>query len=66
LAAGIAACAVSIAPLRAADIKPGFEPSFEVVLEGPIVSGDYDALRSFIETNEPRSVLSGVARRQRD
>jgi hypothetical protein len=53
LAAAISAWAAIIAPSNAADIKLGWETSygFEVVLEGPIVSGDYDTLRSFVETN---------------
>ena len=58
LAAAIAAWAAIIAPSNAADIKLGWETSygFEVVLEGPIVSGDYDKLQSFVETNDVQSV----------
>ncbi|MHC2250001.1 COG3904 family protein [Bradyrhizobium elkanii] len=44
LIAAIAACAVSIAPLRAADIRGDMENG--VVLEGKIEAGDYDKLRS--------------------
>jgi hypothetical protein len=44
LIAAIAACAVSIAPLRAADVRGDMEKG--VVLEGTIEAGDYDKLRS--------------------
>ena len=43
LMAAIAACAVGVAPLRAADIRGDMENG--VVLEGKIEAGDYDKLR---------------------
>lgn len=55
LAAAIVACVASISPLEAADIKDGFAIG-EVVLEGSIVSGDYDKLLSFVDTNGARSI----------
>jgi hypothetical protein len=42
--AAIAACAVSIAPLRAADIRGNMQNG--VVLEGKIKAGDYEKIRS--------------------
>jgi TPR repeat protein len=57
LAAAIAVCVASIAPSNAADIKLAWVlGETEVVLEGPIVSGDYDKLQSFVETNEVKRV----------
>jgi hypothetical protein len=44
LMAAIAACAVSVAPLRAADIRGDMQNG--VVLEGKIEAGDYNKLRS--------------------
>jgi hypothetical protein len=55
LAAAIAACVVSVSSLDAADIKDGSALG-EVVLEGTIVSGDYDKLLSFVDANEARSI----------
>ncbi len=55
LAAAIAACVASVAPLDAADIKDGFGLG-EVVLEGTIASGDYNKLLSFVDANEARSI----------
>ncbi len=48
--AAIAVLATCLAPVGAAETKMGF-PYDEVVLEGTIEPGDYDALRNYVAKN---------------
>jgi hypothetical protein len=58
LVAAIAACALSIAPLHAADIRGDMENG--VVLEGKIEAGDYDKLRSIYGENIKNQFYIGM------